>query len=76
LNSDLESTVLTAISLSFGDFAGSIGDAGIHSSVLHGSFEETFAAFACYDSIVKTCCFVFADHADKRLVVFIVIHVF
>jgi hypothetical protein len=67
---------LTAISLSFGDFAGSISDAGVHSSILHGSFEEAFAALACDDSIVKACRFVFADHADKRLIVFVVIHVF
>lgn len=71
LDALFEPTILTPIALGFCNFARAIGHTSVHASILHGSFEESFAAFARDNAVMQPGRFVFTNHTHQRLFVFV-----
>ena len=69
----LEAAVLTAIPLSFGDFAGPICNARVNPSILNGPLEETFAPFASDDAVMQASRPILTNHANHWLLKVLVV---
>ena len=76
LQTFLEATELTPVSLSFVNFTVAVCHTSVDSLVLNSPLEESLASLTCDDAIVQASGLVLADHADHWLVVLALYKVF